>query len=415
MASFFDSLTNFVANLGTSRDKASHTHYSAPDVPHEELLNAYRGSWLARKIVDIPALDACRAWRNWQAESDQISKIEALESRLQVKSKVLEALKMARLMGGSAIYIGSGEQNISQPIRETATIRHLTVLTSQQLSAGDIDNNPESEYFGKPAFYRINSTDRRIHPSRLAIFQGAQNPGMTSGWADSILTPMLDTLKQAEGTSANIASLVYEAKIDVVSIPGFAQAMKDDPKYGEGFLRRLTLAATAKSINGMLLLDADESYEQKSASFASLKDILLSYYQLASGAADIPMTRLIGQSPGGLQATGDADTRNYYDMVRAEQDLKIRPALAILDDLLIHNALGSRPQEIWYDWSSLWQPSAKEQSEIGNNTANMVKTLSETRLFPDDVLSEAATNVLTERGVMPGLESAMAAEEYSDD
>jgi len=39
--------------------------------------------------------------------------------------------------------------------------------------------------------------------------------------------------------------------------------------------------------------------------------------QLASGAADIPMTRLLGQSPAGMNATGDGDMRNYYDRIEA--------------------------------------------------------------------------------------------------
>ena len=64
-----DSLVNITANLGTGRDKASHTTYAAPVVDDYTLVNAYRGGWLPRKIVDIPPLDATRNWRNWQAQA----------------------------------------------------------------------------------------------------------------------------------------------------------------------------------------------------------------------------------------------------------------------------------------------------------------------------------------------------------
>src|SRR3569833_1290002 len=92
-----DSLTNLVANLGTARDKASASYYGLPILDDTQLANSYRGAWLPRKIVDIPALDSVRAWRNWQAEGDQIEKIEAEETRRNVRAKVLEARIKARL------------------------------------------------------------------------------------------------------------------------------------------------------------------------------------------------------------------------------------------------------------------------------------------------------------------------------
>ena len=72
-----DKLVNLVANLGTERDKSSSSTYAPVLLTDEQLINAYRGAWLPRKIVDIPALDATRRWRGWQADKPQIEKIEA--------------------------------------------------------------------------------------------------------------------------------------------------------------------------------------------------------------------------------------------------------------------------------------------------------------------------------------------------
>lgn len=407
-----DKLSNVVANLGTDRDKASHSHYLSPVTSDEELMNAYRGAWLPRKIVDIPALDACRNWRDWQAEAEQISRIEAEEKRLGLKAKILEALTKARLLGGSAIYIGTGDADPSQPISDSATVRHLTVMTRRQLSPGERDIDPESPRFGEPSYYTIANTHQVVHPSRLVVLKGVPLPddelatGDQYGWGDSVLTAMLQDIKNADSTSANVASLIFEAKVDVIKIPDF-MANLQDPAYERQVLERLRLAAMGKGINGALMLDKEEEYEQKSAQFGSLKDIMMAFMQIVSGAADIPITRLLGQSPGGLQATGDADTRNYYDRIRATQELDISPALEVLDNLIIRNALGSRPPDVWYRWSSLWQSSDKEMAEVGKATADMIRTIADTRLIPDDALSKAAVNVLTERGVMPGLEQAM--------
>lgn len=414
-----DSLKNLVANLGTGRDKASHTHYAVPYLAEAEALNAYRGAWLPRKIIDIPALDACRNWRNWNAEAEQISAIEAEETRLGLQGKVLEAMVKARLFGGAAIYIGTGDSEPSKPLDPArigmAGIKHLNVLTRRVLQAGEVETDPESPLYGQPAEYTISGKagQVRIHPSRLVRLIGAPHPdpematGQEAGWGDSVLLAITQAIKQADGTSANIASLVFEAKIDVIKIPDLMKNLSGGGEYERQLLDRLTLAATAKGINGALMLDAEEGYQQKSASFATLPEVLMAFMQLVSGAADIPMTRLLGQSPGGLNASGDNDIRNYYDRIKAMQELTVTPAMAVLDECLIRSALGSRPLEVFYSWRSLWQTTDKERADIGKTTAETIKLIDDTGLIPEEVMSTVAQNMLTESGVAPGLESAM--------
>ncbi|CCV05450.1 hypothetical protein MESS2_1570055 [Mesorhizobium metallidurans STM 2683] len=72
---FGGSLTNLVSRMGTGRDKASSSYYTLPIITDDQVLNAYRGAWLPRKIVDIPAFNSVRAWRDWQAEGVEIEPI----------------------------------------------------------------------------------------------------------------------------------------------------------------------------------------------------------------------------------------------------------------------------------------------------------------------------------------------------
>jgi phage-related protein (TIGR01555 family) len=105
--------------------------------------------------------------------------------------------------------------------------------------------------------------------------------------------------------------MVFEAKVDIIKLPNFMASLGDE-RYKSKILERYTLANMAKGINGMLLLDSEEEYETKSASFAQLPEVLDRFLQIVSGAADIPATRLLGQSPAGMNATGESDLRNYY-------------------------------------------------------------------------------------------------------
>jgi hypothetical protein len=62
-----------------------------------------------------------RAWRDWQANADDIQKLEAEEKRLQLKMKCQRALVLARLYGGSALILGTNDADPMQPLRPEAT------------------------------------------------------------------------------------------------------------------------------------------------------------------------------------------------------------------------------------------------------------------------------------------------------
>lgn len=412
-----DSLKNFVANLGTDRDKASSSIYGAPVVEIDQLTNAYRTSWLARKIVDIPALDSTRKWRAWQADKNQITLIDQEETRLGVKKKILEARTKARLFGGAGIYIGVNNERDPSLLLMPDTIQKqgidfLTVLPMRMLQAGELENDPISSNYGNPKHYQVSSATGivTIHPSRIVRFIGNPMPddelANNQGWGDSVLASAWAAVRNFDATIANIASLVFESKVDILGIPGLTELM-GDKQSRDALVERIHLAAMLKGNNGMLIRDAEETHDSKTFAFAGLENVNNIMAQAGTGAADVPMTRLFGQSPGGLNATGDSDLSNYYDRIQASQELEITPAMSVLDECVIRSALGSRPAEIFYVWNSLWQTTDKERSEIGKTVADTIKTLSESNLFNPEVLSKAAENLLIERAILPGLEAAI--------
>jgi phage-related protein (TIGR01555 family) len=413
-----DSLQNLTAGLGTSRDKAALSSYVDVQLSDAELVAAYRGSWLARKIVDIPAFDACRKWRAWQAEADQITLIEAEEKRLDVKRKVMRAKIAARLLGGAALLIGTGDSDTTQPLDpkrvKKGGIKHLTLLQRRHLQAGEIENDAYSPLFDEPRDWTLSTgttNQPRIHPSRLVFFKGAEMPDQAlytgqAGWGDPVLQSVFEAVRNMDATAGNVASLVFEAKIDTIGVPDFMMHL-GSAEYRAKIIERFQLAEIGKGINGTLIHDALETLGQKTTTFAGLPDVLDRFMQMASGAADIPMTRLLGQSPAGLNSTGDGDLRNYYDRVEAIQSLEIAPAMEVFDECLLRSAMGGRPEEIHFTWNSLWQMTAKEKADIGKVQADTAKVVHDIGIIPEEVLADTLVNTLTESGAMPGLEGAM--------
>lgn len=412
-----DDLRSFIGALGDPlRDKAAGVFYTVPFITDDELNNMYRGSWLPRKIVNIPAHDSVRAWRQWFADDVDISMIEAEEKRLNVQNKIKEAFIKARLFGGSLIYMGI--PNVGDPARpldpskiKKGDLRYLTVIHRSQVGVGNIDWNPDSENYEKPEFYSINGRD--FHASRFMRFVGAEIPDLRStwgpsyGWGDSVLLAMKTAIQQMDSSIANVASLIFEANVDVFGIPDFLGQMSN-PAYKSRMLERFALVAANKSVNQAILIDAQETYERKTVAFTQLPELIEKFMQNVAGACDIPATRLLGMSPAGMSSTGESDLRNYYDGINANQNLDLTPKMTAFDEMLQRSATGDFNPDVWYEWRPLWQISAKERADIGKITAETASSLVNSGLIKPEALADAVVNALTETAVFPGLDEAVS-------
>lgn len=424
---YLDSLTNLISGLGTSKDKTIATTYASRFIDDGQLDNAYRGDWIAAKVIDIPAEDATREWRYWQADKDQITLLDAEEKRLKLNQVVLTALKKARLKGGAAIVIGIKNTSVDQWAKELkpesvkqGDLAYLHAVGRDEITAGPVNRDLLSPYYDEPEYYEVNSDSDnglvRIHPSRVVRFLGVKiltRALSLNGWGDSVLQRLDDAIKNAGLAQAEIASMMQESSVDVIRIPQFMHSI-GTKAYESKILARFQLAATGKSINRSLMLDKDEEWTKMSQNFSNLSDLLKDYLNIAASASDIPATRFLGQSPGGLNATGDSDIRNYYDNVGSKQRNEITPALSRLDEVLIYSALGSRPAEIHYNWKPLWQMTESEKADNMLKKSQAIMNYANSGLINTDALSSAASNMLIEDGVLPGLENALEEAEESE-
>ena len=117
---------------------------------------------------------------------------------------------------------------------------------------------------------------------------------------------------------------------------------------------RMHQANVAKSMINSIMLDKEEEWDRVTASFGGLTRHSVGLLQVVSGAVDIPATRFLGMSPAGLNATGESDIRNYYDKIKADQENKLQPALAILDEVIIRSTFGTRDPDICDTGRSFW-------------------------------------------------------------
>ncbi len=380
-----DGLINVIAGMGTRRDKRTGAHYVRTPLQRFDLDETYSASGLAGRIVDLPVDDAMRVgwertWDGYDTDQASVKAVEAAEKFFQLRASMTESAKWGRLYGGSTIIMIIRGEKLDTPLN-LATIRKGSLQNLQVMDryrifpTGKIDTDLNSPNFGKPFTYRIAESSVDVHWSRVVVFGGRLTPyfvknlGFNQGWDDSILQRVIDTVKNFDASEAAAASMIYEASVDVHFMEGLAKMLAKPG--GEALVeKRLMTAQLSKGVWKTLVLDGGEGgvggdkYEKKEMTFAGIEKIMDRLAMAVCVAAGMPMTTLFGESPGGLNSTGEHSQQNWDDAVDAFRDTTIAPALDRIDEVLIRSVLGRMPANYQRTFCPLRQMSAKDQALI---------------------------------------------------
>jgi len=427
-----DGLRSEITGAGTGSDKSTLAHWAhGCGLSQYEIEAAYRTNWLVRKVHDLPPFDMTREWRDWQAEKEEITKLEAEERRLGIRGKVQEALGLARLWGGGALILGIGQGTSRTPAPanniQAGALRYIHVVSRYELRYEELETNILSPFFGQPRLWIMDGANGQrveIHPSRVIPFVGQRVPRGASGaagyrtggvfaayatdpfWGDPLLLSIDSAMKNAESSQAGVAALILEAKIDTIKFKNLSELVTTDAKGGR-LMNRLAINAQARSLHGTNVMDTEDEWETRQLAFANLDKLMESFAGFASAATDIPQTRLLGRSPAGMNSTGDGDERNYSTMISSKQEVELGPLLDRLDEYLIPSALGSKPDTVRFLFAPLTQMTEKEKADIFKTKMEGVDKVANGGYLPDSALASGVSNMLLEDGVLPGLDEAL--------
>jgi uncharacterized protein len=288
-------------------------------------------------------------------------------------------------------------QDMSQPLRpETigkGQFKGLLVLDRWMVAppTGEIvtEFGPD---MGMPKYYNVLTASAglptgKIHYSRVIRMDGEALPFYQriseNGWGLSILEPMWDRLIAFDSTSVGIGQLVYKAHLRTLSVDKLREIIAAGGPALAGLLKQVEMMRFAQSNEGLTLVDKNDTFETHQYSFAGLSDVLLRFAEQLSGATGIPLTRLFGQSPGGLGATGEGEMEQYHEKVHTRQERKMRRPMRRLLDIMSRSVLGvPLPDDFAFTFRSLQEMSAVEKAEIGNKTVDSVTKAVDADLIP---------------------------------
>lgn len=417
-----DALANVISGLGTGRDKNAFNRYVSQPISSAEIVAAYRSSGLVRKVHDIYPLEMTRAGRDWQLKGDDLDALFEVERRLGLWAKIRELCTRARLFGGAALYLGVNRGAPSDRI-DAANVRQgdlsfIHVLNPNQLTLGEIDRNPASPFYGEPEYYRLtDSNSTLVDPSRIIPLVYNPIPDQTfqaTGlWGDPLLQSLKTVLTNSDLVHQTIAALLPELKADTIAIPGLGQTLLSSE--GEQQLtKRIAAAQLFQSMFNTRLLDGGDGtannpgdrWETRQLNVSGFPQLMDAFIARVAAETDIPLTRLAGTSPGGLNSSGTSEQRDFEKAVNSRQEIEVRPILDRLDPYLAVEA-GVKKLPYW-SFGPLSQLTEKERMEIEKMRAETVEKLMNTGEFNNADLAASARVAMAESDMWPGLEPEAA-------
>ena len=390
-----DAFSNVLARLGAGTPNLLEgTEYSLQRMSRDfNTLNAlYRESWIVRRIIDVIPADMLKNWITITSglDPDVEKRLSLTLRRTQLIDKLKRGMQWGRLYGGAlgVMLVKHQGYDLSQPLQ----LDWIMPGDFEGLLIFDRWNgiNPSSELiedvgdpdYGYPKYYTVTDPagggSVKIHYSRVVRFTGNTLPFWEEiaemQWGASVVESIFDELRKRDNVSWNIAQLTFMANIRVLKMQDLGQLLAATDNESQAELLR-TLEAQNMLLNnmGMQVMDAADGLETHQYTFGGLADCYQQFIMDISGAAEIPVTRLFGRSPSGLNATGESDLQNYYDMIAEKQESYLRPILNKVLPPFIISTLGSLPDDFDFEFDPVAEPSDKERADLAKcGTDNVV-------------------------------------------
>ena len=390
-----DAFSNVLARLGAGTPNLLEgTEYSLQRMSRDfNTLNAlYRESWIVRRIIDVIPADMLKNWITITSglDPDVEKRLSLTLRRTQLIDKIKRGMQWGRLYGGAlgVMLVKHQGYDLSQPLQldwimpgDFAGLLIFDRWNGVNPSSELIEDISDPDY-GFPKYYTVTDPagggSVKIHHSRVVRFTGNTLPFWEEiaemQWGASVVESIFDELRKRDNVSWNIAQLTFMANIRVLKMQDLGQLLAATDNESQAELLR-TLEAQNMLLNnmGMQVMDAADGLETHQYTFGGLADCYQQFIMDISGAAEIPVTRLFGRSPSGLNATGESDLQNYYDMIAEKQESYLRPILNKVLPPFIISTLGSLPDDFDFEFDPVAEPTDKERADLAKcGTDNVV-------------------------------------------
>ena len=399
-----------------------------------------------RIISETWAQEMTRKWirlvstgdSDMEDKEDKLKEIEAEMKRLKVQDCFRKCIELDGFFGRAQIYIDLGvdtkdRDELKTPIGDGAatsrlsrakvkkgSLKHLRVIEPIWTYPNSYNaNDPLKPDFFKPSTWFVMGQE--IHSTRLLTFIGRPMPDLLkpaysfgglslSQMAKPYIDNWLRTRQSVSDGISNFSIMVLMTDLAALLDEGAAQDL----------ISRADLFNATRDNRGLMVANKDtEDLKNVSMPISGLDHLQAQSQEHMSAVSQIPLVKLTGVSPSGLNATSEYEVSVFYEKVEAQQVAYLNDNLSKILNFVQLSLYGEVDPEIGFVWEPLealdpaekaTQRKTEADTDIAYITAGVISPLeSRTRLAEDEESPYAALDLseeaLPEPPAQPGQET----------
>lgn len=347
-----------------------------------------------RKMVGTLAEEMTRKWISLRSvgDDDKTERMQAIEAeleRLNVREVFRQAAEHDGYFGRGQIYIEVKKPDGSLASADPLEMEAPLFVSEKKLPIGGLvglkavepvwtypctynaDNPLAADFYAPDAWFVMA---KKVHVSRLLTMVSRPVPDMLKAaynFGGLSLSQIAEPyIRNWLRTRNSVGDLIHSFSLTILATE-MGSALQGDVLSGNALIDRIQLFNQLRDNRGTMAVDKNsEAIEQINTPLSGLDALQAQAQEQMSSISSIPLVKLLGVTPSGLNASSDGEIRVFYDDINARQENLFRKPLKRVMDLVQLSLFGDIDPEINFVFEPLFQLSETELATVRKTEAD---------------------------------------------
>lgn len=348
-----------------------------------------------RKMSETIAKEMTRKWIRitCTADEDKTGRVQELEQALEdfcVKKRFEKCAELDGFFGRGQLYINlttSGADENKKPlIRDPRKIGKgalvgFNVIEPVWTYPGAYNaNDPIATDYYKPTKWYVMS--QCIDASRLLMFISREVPDLLKSAYNfgglslsQLAKPYVDNWLR---TRKSVGDMVHSYSLSGIKTDMATVLAGND---ADSVMDRAEFFNNLRDNRGLMLLNAGEpnsggeEFFQFNTPLSGLDKLQAQAQEQMASVSSIPLVKLLGITPSGLNATSDGEIRVFYDYIHSMQESIFTDNLKVVIEIIMLHLWGEIDKHISFEFEPLWSMDEIDKAQVRKSDAETDATL----------------------------------------
>lgn len=339
-----------------------------------------------RKIVGTISEEHTRKWIELSYSgdgdaSDRMKQMEDAVKRYRLREVLKDAMEHDGFFGRGMVFIDVKTPSGERSSDNDAELSKLLPVDKAKIGKGSLlafravepvwtypghyqSTNPLAANYYRPNSWYVMG--RTVHASRVLTIISRPVPDMLKpvyNFGGIPLTQLLDPyVNNWYRTRDSVSDTVHSFSTSILKTD-MSTALSGHPD--RSIYDRAELFNNTRDNRGLMMLDMEnEELLQVNTPLSSLDALQAQSQEHMASISGIPLVKLLGTQPAGLNASSDGEIRVFYDTISASQQDNLRPLIKRALDIIQLSEFGQIDPGIEFEFYPLYQMDEVQQATI---------------------------------------------------